>query len=227
MKTTKTYLILAALVICLGTSINASAQLVTNGSFEEGACSGEGTYARMAAGDTTLTGWTIGGGGVDYTCRALWNASDGDDSVDMDGEFAGSLSQSITTAAGVNYVVTFDLSGNPAGGNLTKSLTVQATDSPSAIYSYTIPGYNLTGPFVLEYESYSYAFTATGPITSLVFTSNENNGYGPVLDNVAASAVSGLVCHRNSGSAVFKTLDVRVGAFAAHVAHGDQLGACK
>ena len=109
---------------------------------------------------------------------------------------------------------------------MTKSLTVQAIGSPSAIYSYTVPGYNLTGPFVLEYESYSYAFTATGPITSLVFTNDDNSGYGPVLDNVAASAVSGLVCHRNSGSALFKTLDVRVGAFAAHVAHGDQLGAC-
>jgi hypothetical protein len=42
----------------------------------------------------------------------------------------------------------------------------------------------------MGWTTQTYSFTATGPSTTLSFTSLENSAYGPALDNVALADVT-------------------------------------
>jgi choice-of-anchor C domain-containing protein len=160
---------------------SAQAATLVNGSFELGI--NPGGFAGIAAADSTsITGWTVGGGGVDYI-GSYWNASDGVRSVDLSGDAPGSVSQTFATIAGRSYSVTFDLSANPDSGAGLKDLLVSA-GATSTLYQVGQAGYPLT------WTPTSFLFTATGSTSTLTFTSGANNAaWGPAIDNVAASIV--------------------------------------
>ena len=182
----------AALAVVASVALAGSALAAgfTNGSFENAGFADQGGGVdTLVAGSTALSPWTVGGGGVDWI-STYWNAEEGSYSLDMNAATAGSVSQTFGTVAGATYFVGFWLSGNPACGSGTKTLTVQATGGSSASYSYDVTtNYNSSQyPFTITYKDQGYTFTASGTSTTLTFTGDPNAGYcGPVLDNVSVT----------------------------------------
>lgn len=156
-----------------------AADLVTNGSFEaiSGASVTNG-YRKISAGSGDITGWTIGGNSVDII-NGAYNAISGN-SIDMLGSPGpGTLSQTLSTANGQNYVLSFDLSFNPNASNATKAIGVSFAGGAVTNFTGTVP-----------FSHYTLGFTATSASTSLTFSSTSGADYsGAVLDNVSVTAV--------------------------------------
>ncbi len=182
----KRYLIAAAMAVAVGlAAAPASAASIVNGSFELGTDPGP-SFSTLAAGSSAITGWTIGGAGVDYI-SGYWNASDGVRSIDLSALSAGGVSQNITTVAGQTYKVTFDMAGNPDGGVGNRIMVVTSNGFNPQINSFTVGASNTLSN--MGWQSMSYMFTAgPGTITNIAFASNEYNAFGAALDNVSISS---------------------------------------
>ncbi len=180
------YLIAAAMAAAgLAAAAPASAASITNGSFELGTNPGA-TFSTLAAGSGAITGWTVGGFGVDYI-GGYWNASDGVRSVDLSALSAGGVSQNITTVAGQKYKVTFDMAGNPDGGLGNRIMVITSNGFNPQINNFTVGAANTKTN--MGWQSMSYMFTAgPGTVTNIAFASDEYNPYGPALDNVGISS---------------------------------------
>jgi len=93
----------ATLGLCLFTAKVAHAQnLVLNGSFENPHIS-PAPDLTLSAGSSLLTDWTIGGDSIDVVDNTLgrvftWQSEDGSQSLDLSGNNAGSISQTLATA---------------------------------------------------------------------------------------------------------------------------------
>ena len=181
--------------ICGGIAVplhGAQAVTITNGSFESG-LNNIGDFTTINATDSSsITGWTVSSGSVDYI-GTYWNAADGHRSLDMNGLSAGTISQMVTGLTnGQQYRVTFDLAGNTDAGPSTKTLDVMANAGPSS-YSFSTVGHSRTN---MGWVTESFVFTADGTSDLLSFSSTvflggtlENPAaFGPALDNVAISA---------------------------------------
>jgi choice-of-anchor C domain-containing protein len=192
-----------ALAIALMTIIPANANLITNGSFETGP--NPGSFTNFNSGSTAITGWVVSPnnplGTVDYI-GSLWVAADGSRSLDLEGSAGdcmfsppfncpGGIGQTFSTTAGQQYLVTFDLAGNPLNIPIIKTLLVSAAGQ-SQTFTFNTTGHS-TGSmgWVLD----SWTFTATGPTTTLEFDSADSppTGWGPALDNVTVNAVGSTV----------------------------------
>ncbi len=182
----KRYLIAAAMAAAAGiVAAPASAASIINGSFELGTNPGA-TFSTLAAGSSAITGWTIGGAGVDYI-GGYWNASDGQRSVDLSALSAGGVSQNITTVAGKTYKVTFDMAGNPDGGLGSRVMVITSNGFGPQINNFTVGAANTRTN--MGWQSMSYTFTAgPGTTTTIAFASDEYNPFGPALDNVSISS---------------------------------------
>jgi choice-of-anchor C domain-containing protein len=122
----------------------------------------------------------VGGAGVDYI-GTLWQAGEGNRSVDLSAFAAGSLSQSVTgLTIGESYVLTFLMAGNPVG-DVIKDLRV-TVGGVTADFTFDITGRTFAN---MGWSGRSLTFTATSTSTTLTFLSLENNPFGPAIDNVA------------------------------------------
>lgn len=168
--------------LALASSPAAAATLITNGSFEIGTDPGAG-FTTQLAGSTAITGWTVGGHGVDYI-GGYWVASDGVRSIDLSALNQGSVSQTFATTIGALYTVTFDISGNPDAGPGTKTAVVSLGGSDPQIETYIVGPTNSHS--TMNWETRVYQFTAFDTSTTLVFASADKNPFGPALDNISA-----------------------------------------
>src|SRR5262249_47643491 len=127
-----------------------------NGSFETGPLN-PGNFVTLNTGDTSLTGWTVTHGSVDYI-NQYWPPAQGTYSLDMSGNEAGTISQTFTTVAGHSYTVTFAMAGNTDGGNVIKTLDVDTGGTPAA-YTFDTTGHSRAD---MGWTTMTYPFTATG-----------------------------------------------------------------
>src|SRR3989344_4158619 len=169
-----------ALAVILFAGVQTAFAVGTNGSFETG--TDPGAFATLVPGDADITDWTVVSGSIDYI-GTYWVASDGGRSIDMNGTDAGSISQDLPTVLGATYDVSFDLSGNPAGGPALKELAVSANGDLAQNYSYDTAA-NANTPGDMKWASSTYSFVATTTSTTLTFTSLIAGAFGPALDNV-------------------------------------------
>ncbi|GEM_PF-3243792 len=162
------------------------AGLIVNGSFEDGTSPPVSGYRTLNNGDADITGWVIESGDIDWT-GDFWQASVGQRSLDMNGGAPASVSQVIPTVAGVDYLVIFDMAGNPDCGEVSKTLDTVATDvesgSPVGSGSFS---FNTTGKskVAMGWTQKSFAFVAASASTKVKFTSTVEGFCGPTLDNV-------------------------------------------
>ena len=170
------------LALFLGSSASSAAVLI-NGSFEQPDLNG-GAYASYAAGNTSITGWTIASGSVDVV-GSLWEAADGDQSLDLSGNNAGSIYQDVATIVGQAYRLSFALSGNPDGTPTSKSVKASA-GTTSGNYAFDISG---IGRNDMQWRIESLDFIASSAITRIAFESFSDSFYGPALDDVELVAV--------------------------------------
>jgi choice-of-anchor C domain-containing protein len=161
----------------------AHANLIGNGNFSS-SC-GSGSFCTYNAGDSSsISGWTVGGSSVDLI-TGYWQAPPGGgNSIDLDGLGAGSIETSFGTTSGTEYTLSFELSGNPDGGNPIKTVEVDVAGIIQTFTFDTSAMGNSHGDmkWVLE----TLTFIASGPLTSLKFLSldDANSDYGAVIGNV-------------------------------------------
>ena len=188
------YLIFSCL-ISLGLA-NPAQAVLQNGSFEDGGfvdTSGTGDgFEFLAGGSTKITGWTVGGVGVDWHDGITFDSpQDGSLLVDLNlngtpGQ-TGTLSQTFATNVGETYELSLYLAGAGAvsnGFSPNRSVTV---DIAGINQVFSTPASDGT---VLTWEEHTLGFTATGASTTLTFSSPDDTGFwGPLLDDVSVTAV--------------------------------------
>jgi choice-of-anchor C domain-containing protein len=169
----------------IGTVSVFAAIVGTNGSFETGTAINE--FSTLYDGDTSISGWIVTGM-VDHI-NGHWMASNGTQSVDLNGLSEGAISQTLPTVVGATYDVTFDLSGNPYSAPgftpspSNKEMSISATGATTSIFSFdtSIVG-NTTSD--MKWAPHNYSFVAIGTSTTLTFASLIPGAFGPALDNV-------------------------------------------
>jgi choice-of-anchor C domain-containing protein len=154
--------------------------LVTNGTFTANGT--PPTFTTVFAPDSSsISGWTVVSGSVDLIGDYWQGPLAGGNSIDLDGDSPGAISQAFSDTAGQVYTVTFYLSGNPDGPPITKTLDV-SVDSTLETYDYTIADNSHSN---MDYVEESFTFTGTG-MDTLTFTSGDNGSpYGPVIGDVS------------------------------------------
>jgi len=153
-----------------------------------------GSFANFGPGATSITGWTVvttPPGGIDLTTKTFaggYPVHGGVQSVDLNHDNPGGISQTIATTAGQPYQLTFFVSGYPAASapcpaSDPKMLTVTA-GSASANYGFTPDPY-ASPPGNQQFLQETMAFTgAGGSSTTLTFTGTSSGCAGPVIDDV-------------------------------------------
>ena len=158
-----------------------NAAIIVNGSFEAnggGICDSP-MFTTLPAGNNCITGWSIGGAGIDYI-HNLWQAADGTHSLDLNALNPGSVQQTFATIAGQGYVISFALAGNTEGAPTVKTVAVDV-GGPATLYSFNTTGHSDAS---MGWVTDTFAFTASGASTTLTFSSTIQGSFGPALDNV-------------------------------------------
>jgi choice-of-anchor C domain-containing protein len=177
----------------------ASANLITNGSFETGTNAPTGSFRTLLAGNTDIGGWTVDSGSIDWI-NTCWTASDGQRSIDMAGNSVGMLrSDAFATEIGATYQVTFDMAANFAGLSQTTLEMAVGVDYGTGAYTqyvqYTRNGQTATG---MQWQQMSRQFEASTSSLSIFFSPPDYDewidnwsAYGPAIDNVIVTKVGG------------------------------------
>jgi choice-of-anchor C domain-containing protein len=162
--------------------VAAHADLLTNGSFEDGPATG--AFVTLGAGSTAIPGWEVTRATVDYI-GSYFPSAHGNRHLDLDGSPGfGGIKQVIPTVAGRRYRVTFDMAGNPDGSPATKTMIVEAAGQ-SRTFSHAAG---------LKWaRRHTWEFTARGACTTLEFYSANKEGTwaGALLDNITLSGGDG------------------------------------
>jgi choice-of-anchor C domain-containing protein len=134
-----------------------------------------------------IVGWTVIGN-IDYI-GTLWQAAQGDRSVDLTGgpkstpSWSG-VSQTFSTTPWQQYMVSFYLAGNPDATPTSRSLVVGA-DSQTGSFTFDTNGTSRTA---MGWVLRTWNFTAHGSTATLIFRTQDSD-YGPAIDNVSVEAV--------------------------------------
>lgn len=152
----------------------------TNGSFEHGVNPGAFLEVNNSA---FINAW-IGHTAVDYV-GTLWEASDGNRSIDLNASAPGRLQQLISTKPLTTYLVRFDLAGNPLGLQGIKTVRVTAAVT-LADYTFDTTGRDVDD---MGWEEKTFQFTANASNSLLQFVSLTGGQFGPAIDNVRFSVV--------------------------------------
>jgi choice-of-anchor C domain-containing protein len=184
-------LLLMASVLCLGTSVG-QANLITNGSFEEGTEAPGSSWRVLYAGEDSaddITGWIVTTESIDWygTC---WTPAEGKRSIDLSGNRSGALTSTpFKTIPGLDYEVVFYMSGNfdpNFTGDKSKTLIVSAA-SQSWPFTFIKPDDWSTSN--MNWQKIIWTFTANADFTELTFASSSGSACGPAIDNVSVMLV--------------------------------------
>lgn len=163
----------------------AQASLIQNGSFEISFMGQNNDWSLVAAGDTSIEGWTSFGNGVDII-GDLWSASEGERSVDINAFNAGGgIEQAFTTVIGASYHVTFDMSANMFLGPDQKVMLVSA-GGESEQFSFDYVGFESSAGDP-KWAQMVWDFTAIDTTTVLSFSGVNAGAAGAALDNVVVT----------------------------------------
>ncbi|MBS1707159.1 MAG: DUF642 domain-containing protein [Armatimonadetes bacterium] len=172
---------LASLFVLVAGAMSAHANLIVNGSFEDGnfVPNGDNTMS-LAAGATDITGWKVVNDPVAWIADPNpfngWHATDGVKSLDLTGYGGGygGVAQDIATIAGHQYHLEFDFGVHQAYGDASVSVNVGTGDT----------GYTLHSENGVLWERILYDFTAFADTTTLSLIHNFDGGQGTGIDNV-------------------------------------------
>lgn len=169
---------LVALAMICGATHASAANLVVNGSFEQGTLSiGSFEGWQTVINDANTFVDSSGQTGLLYgqASDGLWSAYFG--STLADG--GSSISQTLATTAGQNYLLTFDLANDNGGVAPANSFVASVAGNPALSFT------NLADQ---NYVHEQYSFVASSSATVLAFSGYNDASYLE-LDNVVVSAV--------------------------------------
>lgn len=183
--------ILGALLALMFCSV-VQAAAFQNGSFESGSVPNTCNVYDLPIGSTTITGWTVIQGVIDWEGPSPcgWVASNGSNSIDLLGQGGsiGGIQQTFDTIPGQTYRVSFDLAGNYGGAPVVKPLTVTVA-GVTQNYTFDTTGKSGTN---MGWTRKSFTFTATSASSTLAFVSNPGfvSNAGAAIDNVTVVPLS-------------------------------------
>jgi choice-of-anchor C domain-containing protein len=163
---------------------------IANGSFEAPDLNGNSLATYGPGG--SLTDWTIGGDSIDLI-GSYWKALDGDQSVDLNGNGVGEISQTVSNLLqGQEYTVSFYYAATP--GYVPQTIDVSFGTS---LKSLTLNSAGTTDSMNWTLGTISFIADSTGSaLLKFAGTSNLiNNHAGMALDNVtiAATPIPGAI----------------------------------
>jgi MYXO-CTERM domain-containing protein len=184
-----------SLVICIALAVGPAAHaanLLVNGSFEQGAFINQGNQTMsLAGGSTAITGWTVLNdvtAWIDAGNPFGLSASDGSRFLDLTDYSAGApfagVSQTFATLAGATYTLSFDLGGSNFWGR--PDALIASAAGTSQVFA-TGPA-STTSPNN-DWYSESMSFVATGASTTLMLQGSQGFNYIG-LDNVSVELTS-------------------------------------
>lgn len=161
-----------------------------------------GTFVRYGA-TSDIGRWTVTGGDADLIGSGFWQAAEGRQSLDLDGDVSGTIEQTFATTASVCYAVHYALAGNVDSGPAVKTGYAQVNQSVLGLSSRPIRRdftFNITGKSRddMGYVRRTFYFRSLSSKATLGFTSTTHSGYGPVLDDVSVTAESLSHCRRSA-----------------------------
>ena len=156
----------------------AHANLLVNGDFETPNV-GSGNYQILFG--NALTGWTAGTNGVEVRNQLAGNANTGIQYVELDTTANSSISQSVATTIGQNYLLTFAYS---------QRADVAATSNPIDVFWEGNLLTNLTGNGVGNngnvWQNFSFIVASTSALSSLRFAAaGTSDSLGGSLDSAS------------------------------------------
>jgi eukaryotic-like serine/threonine-protein kinase len=163
----------------------ASANLLVNGSFEDGLDVDE--FKAVERGSTAITGWIVTRGPIDLIADR--QAADGKVFVDLHGSPGyGGIKQTFKTTKGQCYRVTFSLAGSVDSEFPVKRMGVSAAGK-SQEFTFDSTGKTREN---MGWVTKEWTFEAVTEQTGLEFFTLESRDpyFGPALDNVRVEAVS-------------------------------------
>jgi hypothetical protein len=166
----------AALLTCASVSA-APIQLVKNGSFEaNGVASGSWTVR------SSLQDWTVGALGAEVRNNVAGAASLGSNYLELDSTGNSWISQSIATAAGALYTISFDYSPREFVTSGSNGIEVLWGGKSYGIFTGTGGSGN-------QWHKYSFSGIGASASTVLQFRAvGTSDGVGGSLDNVSVTA---------------------------------------
>lgn len=146
------------------------------------------TFQTFTAGQF-LGPWKVTIGSVDLKDAGYWQAAKGKQSMDLNGNETGAVSQTFATVTGTAYTVRYALAGNSDGqAPAVKTGTVLIDGQNVQDLSFDATGKTHTD---MGYVTRQVHFVATGKSTTLTFASTTPNAGGPVIDDVTVIAKRG------------------------------------
>lgn len=162
---------------------------LSDGSFETPVVP-PGTFRELGQGQS-LGPWTVTTGSVDLNGAGFYQAADGVQTLDLDGDDTGAVSQTFGTLPLVAYQVTFALAGNVDAGPAIKTGQVLVNGHAVKNFSFDTTGKTRAN---MGYVTEELTFLAAGTSTTVEFASTTPGAYGPVIDNVRAESCLLIVC---------------------------------
>ncbi len=164
-------------------SLRVGLNVVSNGGFEDPAIQHTATFDTYGSQSSQLTGWDVTTGSIDHIGE-YWHAAEGDQSVDLDGSAAGTITQTVPTVPNQAYRVAFQYSANgdrPAAQAKPKMI-VKADGTSLGTFDH---GFAAANPNI-NWAAGEASFVATGTSTVLSFVSDDDaaSPWGIALDAI-------------------------------------------
>ncbi len=164
--------------------------LIVDGDFETPMITATVGYQTVGAGSVIGGGFTVTSGNVDVTVRSFrggFPVHGGNQSLDLNGDGPGAITQAIPTTPGHQYQLTFFVSSNTGDpGHYSGPRMFNVLISGATLASYSVPASQTS--FTMETQT----FVATTTSTSVQFASTIPDNAGPVLDDIAVIDVGAV-----------------------------------
>lgn len=169
---------LATLTVALLSAASVSANLIKNGDFENHSAA----FCKQSwclVPDAAIAPWKVTKGTQVEVDNQPWPAFSGAWSIDLSGNSAYGIAQTVQVTPGRAYMASFMLKGNPFCADKVKTGTIQASGQYAMPFSHDVSvGGN-------NWKLVTYPFVATQAATTLTIESTTASSCGPVIDNVA------------------------------------------
>ncbi|HEV2779942.1 MAG TPA: choice-of-anchor C family protein [Actinophytocola sp.] len=149
------------------------------------------TFASFVAGQQ-MGVWTVTQIDVHLIGQNFWQATEGVQSLDLDGAFNGGVAVAFQTLPLFAYRVSYDLAGNPDGGPNIKTGLVRVNGAPAQDIVFDTTGKSRTN---MGYVKKSFTVLSTSSSMTLEFLSTTTpGGWGPVIDDVVVEKCLLILC---------------------------------
>ncbi|MFO1457786.1 MAG: DUF642 domain-containing protein [Verrucomicrobiota bacterium] len=178
-------------ILALGFGFSVVAQNGVSRFEEPNLSQGSGTYygeallwyRTLVTGDV-LDGWLVSNGTVDLIRHEAGTSREGSQSLDLNGNNAGTIERRFATVPGKFYRLDFDFSGNPINGG-TRILFVSVNGAVRDRFEWVTADIGNSYQVDMKWQRRTVAFEATSDSTLIELSSGAGGLSGPEVDNLA------------------------------------------